>query len=193
MAASASPKPSKPEKGGKTSSLLHAAAVLEVHRNTLSKWIDQGCPVRQRADRARGIEWELSIKEVVDWRMKRAVEDAVSSYQDAGGNISRDEAERRKAVANAITAEIEADEALRAVVSRPDAEADMASFCQVVKTGLSNAASRIASRAASMTSAPEIQDLVQEELNRSFRAAQGELATRWAGERAPTDDSDGED
>lgn len=192
MAASAPPSSGKPEKARNAYSLSHAAGILEVHRNTLAKWIDQGCPVRQRADRDRGIEWEINIKDVVDWRLNRAVEDAVSSYQDAGGNIAREEADRRKSVANAITAEIEADEALKSVVYRHQAEADMASFCQVMKTGLSNAASRIASRAAAMTSAPEIQDLVQEELNRSFRAAQGELAMRWAGDRGPDDPGSGE-
>ena len=35
----------------KTRSLVQAAAVLDVHRNTLSGWINQGCPVVKRADR----------------------------------------------------------------------------------------------------------------------------------------------
>jgi hypothetical protein len=163
----------------KSHSLSHIASVLGIHRNTIAGWLKKGCPSVQAADPARGVEWKLEIPAVFAWRIDHAVKDALASYADAAGGISKDEADRRRAVALAIVAEIEADEALKSVVSRQDAEADMASFCQTLKQGLSNASARIASRATSMTNAPEIQDLVQEELNRSFRAAQGELATRW--------------
>jgi hypothetical protein len=172
---------------------VQAAAILGVHRNTLAKWIDQGCPVQRRADRARGLEWEIIVADVVDWRIRRAVDEATAVYKNDGGTITLELAERRRAIANAITAEIEADEAPGNVVSRRDALDDMVSFCQVLKTGNSNAASRIASRAAGMSSAPEIEALVREELNRSYRAAQSELTERWAGERVPDDSGGGED
>lgn len=183
-AASAPPKGSATESSAKIFSLVQAAAVLGVHRNTLAKWIDLGCPVERRADRARGIEWEISIPAVVDWRIKKAVDDTVAIYGQSDGGVSQEAADRRRALANAITAEIEADKALDEVVSRGEAIEDVTAFCQVLKTGLSNASARIASRAASMSSAPEIQEMVQEELNRSFRAAQGDLSQRWNGDGA---------
>ena len=194
MAASA-PKPSdKSREPRKTLSLVQAAATLGVHRNTLSKWLDEGCPAVTRADRDRGIEWQLEIPSVVDWRIRRAVEGALASYQDDGGQITKPEADRRRAVAQAITAEVEADEALDAVVSRDNAEAVMASFCQVLKSGLGNASSKIASRAATMRSAPEIRDVCHQELNRAFDTAAAELDTMWQGKRGiDHDDADGED
>jgi hypothetical protein len=161
-------------------SLVKAAAVLGVHRSTLASWIDRGCPVDKRAIQSLGIDWQVNIPDIVNWRITKAVEEAVSGYQDVSGGISKDEADRRRSVANAITAEIGADQMLGEVVWRHEAEADMASFCQVLKTGLSNASSRIASRAASIDSAPAIEDLCHSEMNRAFEAAQSELAAAWA-------------
>lgn len=167
---------------------------MGVTRNTLSKWLGEGCPAVTQADRDRGLEWQLEVSAIVDWRIRRAVEDALASYQDDGGNISKAEADRRRAVANAITAEVEADEALNTVVARDRAEAVMAAFCQVLKASLGNAGSKIAGRTAVMKSAPEIRDVCHQELNRAFEAASVELDGMWQGTRSTDhDDSDGED
>ena len=96
-------------------------------------------------------------------------------------------------MANAITAEIGADEALRQVVSRHDAEACVAAFCQVLKTGLGNAAAKIAGRATTITSAAEIEEMTKAELNRAFASAKSELEMRWSNKQEPDDDGDGED
>lgn len=189
MAASAPPSPGGAENARGPFSLMRIAALLDVHRNTVSKWIDDGCPVIQRADRDRGIEWELSLSEVVEWRMSRAVQNAVASCQGEAGQITKEEADRRRAVANAIRAEIDADEALRAVVSRQDAVTDMSTFCQVLKTGLSNMAAKVAARATTMSSATEIEELARGELNRAFVAAREEIALRWFGKREADDDA----
>ena len=183
MAASAPPSAGGAENARGPFSLMRVAALLDVHRNTVAKWIDEGCPVIQRADRDRGIEWELSLAEIVEWRMSRAVQNAVASCQGEAGQITKEEADRRRAVANAIKSEIDADEALRAVVSRQDAVTDMSTFCQVLKTGLSNMASKVAARAATMTSPTEIEELARGELNRAFTAAREEIALRWFGKR----------
>jgi hypothetical protein len=131
----------------------------------------------------RGIEWEISIPDIVNWRIQKAVADAVASLHGENGRISRDEADRRRAVAQAITAEVAADEALDRVVARADAESDLAAFCVLLKTGLSNASAKIAARATSLTSAPEIQELCEREMNRAFDAARGELARQWSSDR----------
>lgn len=182
------------ENGQKTYSLAQAAAIMGVHRNTLSGWIDRGgCPVQKRADRSRGIEWEISIPAVIDWRISKAVEDALAGYQNEDGRITRDEADRRRAVAQAVSAEVSADAALGGVVEREEAEADMAAFCVVLKTGLANASAKIASRATTVTSAPEIQELCEAELNRAFDAAQTELVARWVEGNNGGDGGRGED
>jgi terminase small subunit / prophage DNA-packing protein len=167
------------EEPGQTHSLVQAAAILGKHRNTVASWIEKGCPVVKRADRSLGIEWQISIPAVVEWLVSRAVEDVLASYHDESGRITREEADRRSSVARAIINEVDADQKLDLVVARGDVEADMASFCVGLKTGLSNAASKIAARAAAMASAPEIQELCETELNRAFDAAQGDLVARW--------------
>ncbi|WP_366655334.1 Terminase small subunit (DNA packaging protein Nu1) [Fodinicurvata sp. EGI_FJ10296] len=176
--------------GKRTESLVNAAAILGLHRNTLAQWIKQGCPVVTEADRSQGIEWAICVADVVEWRIRTAVEDALSGYDSGSDRISRDEADRRRAVAQAITAEVEADQALDQVVDRGDAEADIATFCAGLRAGLSNAAAKIASRTVTMESAPEIQDLVLGELNRAFNTAEAELAEQWA--LAATEDGDPE-
>ncbi len=36
-------------------------------RETVARWINDGCPVLRRADRARGVSWLLDPAAVVDW------------------------------------------------------------------------------------------------------------------------------
>src|SRR3954469_2927889 len=108
-------------------SLMAAASILGVHRHTLAKWIDQGCP-GQKLGEGVGQEWEVMIPAVVRWLIDRSVSDALSGYQDTTGKITKDEADRRRAIANAVSAEIQADEALGTVVSRETAEADVTAF-----------------------------------------------------------------
>ncbi|MRI57711.1 Terminase small subunit (DNA packaging protein Nu1) [Methylobacterium sp. DB1607] len=193
MAASAPPSSNGADELRGPFSQKRIAALLDVHRNTVAKWIDEGCPVVQRADRDRGIEWELSLPEIVEWRISRSVQSAVAGYQGDAGLITKEEADRRRAVANAITAEISADEALRSVVSRHDAVADMATFCQVLKTGLANMAAKVAARATTMTNASEIEAMAQTEMNRAFTAAREEIALRWFAKRDAEHDAGGSD
>ena len=177
---------------GRSVNRAELAAICGVTVVTIDAWRQKGCPYVERG--GRGKEWIFDTAAVIDWRLQRAVTDAVSGYQDESGKVSADEADRRKKVANAITAEIEADEALHQVASRHDAEAAMAAFCQVLKTGLANAAAKIAGRATTTTSAPEIETMAHGEINRAFASARSELAIRWTGLREPVnDDGGGED
>jgi len=152
-------------------SLSEAANLLGVHRNTLSRWISaEGCPVVTAADRDRGIEWELNLPEVIDWRIKRAVDDAVAKYADDGVTVSIDEAKRRKTVAEAIVAEVDADEALRRVVAITDVTDQVAQEYAAVRSHLQAVGAKVAGRAVTMTSAPEIQDLVDEAIREALEA-----------------------
>jgi len=167
------------------------AALCGVSLPTVDSWIENGCPFLERG--SRGVEWRFDSAAVIDWRIQRAVEKAV---MDTGGDNSkgrREDADCRRAVANAVVAEIGADEALKSVVSRHDAIADLATFCQVLRTGLSNMAAKIAARATTMNSAPEIEALARKETNRAFAAARLELGRRWLPERDADDEPDGED
>lgn len=167
------------------------ANICGVSLPTIDAWIRKNCPVVERGSRGR--QWRFDSAAVIDWRIKQAVDAATSGLLDKDGKTSKDEADRRRAVANAITAEVEADEMLKSVVSRFDAESCVADFCQALRSGFSNAGSKIAGRAAAMTSPTEIRDLCEAEFNRSFEAAEKDLAEKWSSERDPGADDPGED
>ena len=159
------------------------AGIFAVSTNTISTWVEKGCPYVERG--SNGVEWQFDSAAVIDWKIQRAVESVAMSAGDDSSKARREDADCRRAVANAIVAEITADEALGGVVARADAEADIATFCQVLKTGLSNTASKIAARAATMSSAPEIEVMIHAEFNRGYAAADAELAQRWPGTGEP--------
>jgi terminase small subunit / prophage DNA-packing protein len=86
-----------------TFSLIEIAGLLNVSRGTVDRWLKQGCPFIERADRNRGREWQLSLPDVVEWRERRAVEQAIGDTS----KLDIDEARRRKVAAEAALAELE--------------------------------------------------------------------------------------
>ncbi len=96
-----------------------------------------------------------------------------------GGAISKAEADRRRAVAMAISAEVEVDRALGVAVDRREVEADLSEFTGLLNTGLGNACAKIAARAAVVQDAPTIQQLAETEINRAYTAAIATLADAW--------------
>ncbi|MEI9914895.1 MAG: hypothetical protein WDN29_02760 [Methylovirgula sp.] len=162
-------------------------------RSTVSSWISRGAPVVTRADRATKREWKLSLPDIIDWRIKTAVDDAVAGFVTEAGAISKDEADRRKAVAQARLCEVELDEKIGSVILVADAEDAMADFCLALRSGLSNCAVKSAGRTATMTVPHEIREFFESEINRSMKAAQQILNETWAakkGDGAPPEDLD---
>lgn len=95
-------------------SLSQIAAALDRDRNTIGKWLEQGCPAVERADRATGKSWSLDVAEVVRWLERRSAESAAEKLGGGpDGAVPEAEAKRRRAVAQAIIAESEATEILR--------------------------------------------------------------------------------
>ncbi|WP_279482266.1 terminase small subunit [Aureimonas sp. SK2] len=96
---------------GRQMSLSQIAGALDRDRNTVKKWLDQGCPFVEKADRDTGREWALDVAEVVRWLERRSAE-AAAEKLGAGpdGAVTEGEAKRRRAVAQAIIAEAEAAE-----------------------------------------------------------------------------------
>lgn len=97
-------------------SLKQCAILLNRDRNTVMKYLDQGMPSVEKADRERGVAWVLDLGEVVRWLEERAA-DNVTQRLNGGkeGQINEDEAKRRRAVAQAFTAELEYAESARIV------------------------------------------------------------------------------
>lgn len=162
-----------------THSLSEAAKLLGLHRNTLHEWLREGCPSVEKADRTRGIEWKLALPEIMRWRIERAVADAVAPYSGGGDMITREEADRRRAVAVARVAEIDLDEKLRSVLHVADAKEISAQFAQAVKDGGDTAISKIAARCCQMTDPHEIRTMAEKEWNRGMTAAREELKRLW--------------
>jgi len=173
---------------GRTYSLTETAAILERDRNTLAKWLAQDCPAVTRADRSRGVEWALRIRDIVQWLVDRAVADAVAAAGGDPNRISKDEADRRRALAQAVAEEVGTAQLLGDVINRHEAAADIAAFAVALRAGLANLSGKVAGRAAAMTVPAEIEVFIETELNKAFSAAQEELAEKWADAGA-----DGED
>lgn len=98
-------------------SLVQIATLLNKDRNTVQKWMDNGCPYVQKADKRLNIPWQIDISEVVKWLEERAGNAAAEKFgASTDGSTSEDEAKRRRAVAQAVVAELDMLERLRAVV-----------------------------------------------------------------------------
>lgn len=149
-------------KSARTFNLNETAAILGVTRQTLGRWIDLGAPVITKADRSQAIEWVLSVADIHEWRLNRAVADAVAKFDSPTGAMTKEEADRRRAVAQAIAAEADLDQALRRVVPIADVADLVTKEYAAIRTHLQSVGSKIAGRAASMNSAPAIQELVDE-------------------------------
>ena len=93
--------------------------------------------------------------------------------------MSREEADRRRAVANAKVAEIELDERLKSVASVQHIDDDVTAFCNALHVAMDNASHKIADRTSSMTNAPEIREVCHAELNRALSGAKASLMERW--------------
>ena len=175
--------------GGRSVNRAGLASVFAVSLPTIDAWVRKGCPVVERGGTGR--EWQFDTAAVIEWRTAKAVEDAVAGMGGDKSSVTKDQADTRRAIALAIKAEVEADEALKAVVYRQEVETDILAFCQALRIGLGNASAKIAGRATSMTNAAEIEDLCHGELNRSFEGAKTELAERWSSERSRDGDAAG--
>jgi phage terminase Nu1 subunit (DNA packaging protein) len=160
-----------------TFSLVAAAAALDVHRSTLDGWLKRGCPAAQKADRSRGIDWQLSLGDVMQWRIDEAVKAATPDGDD--GNGSKDEADRRKAWAQARLAEIEVDTQLRNVAEVSHFKELATDMCFMLRAGIENTSAKIAGRACIMTDPNEIREMCRSEFNRTWMAAQSDWNERF--------------
>jgi phage terminase Nu1 subunit (DNA packaging protein) len=166
----------------RTFSIFEAAGLIGVHRNTLMKWINDGCPAVSRGDSKRGKEWEISLPDVWAWREQRLVDEISAQFRDKTGATNEAGYRTRKAAADAIVAEIEAEEALRSVVDVEYVTQRISGFLADLRTKLSALGAKVAGRAATMTSAPAIKELIDQEIRESLRAVNGAERIGTAGD-----------
>jgi phage terminase Nu1 subunit (DNA packaging protein) len=155
-------KPSKPQENSgnpRIVSLQQAALLLDRDRNTVSKWVAQGCPTISVGDKQIGKAWELDLSAVVRWLEDRAAADAAS--EGAGGE-SKEEAERRLKWAQARREELKEEEDARSVVRVDDVSDIVAQEYASVRSALQSVGPKMASRLIGQTEPTIIQATVDE-------------------------------
>src|SRR5687767_15160187 len=88
------------------------AEILGVDVTTIDRMVRRGMPYVQRAT-SRGKGWVFDTAAVREWELQRAVENVITDSE----GISREEAEKRKAIAQAHLAEHDLAEKQREVIS----------------------------------------------------------------------------
>lgn len=157
----------------RTFSMFEAATIIGVTRQTLAKWVNDGCPVVTKGDRSRGIEWEINIADVITWLRQRDIEEISAKYQEKGGLTNEAGYRTRKAAADAVIAEIEAEEALRRVVDVEYVAQKLSQFLSALRTRMTGVGAKVAGRAASMKSPAQIKELIDQEIRESLRTIDG--------------------
>jgi hypothetical protein len=133
--------------------------LVGVHRETLRRWVDLGCPVVKRGGRrSRKGGWILSVPDVVAWRLEQVAREAGAASQ----TVSLAEAERRKKVAKAELAEIALARARTEFVSVTDVGEIVGAEYQVARRKLRALPGRLAVQVRAAGSDEEAEDLLAE-------------------------------
>lgn len=96
-------------------SLKQLATFLNRDRNTVMKYLDQGMPAVEKADRVRGAAWVIDSAEAVRWLEERAAKNVADRFGGDLKTVSKEDAERRDAVAKMIIREVDAAESAKMV------------------------------------------------------------------------------
>src|SRR5690606_23140741 len=94
-------------------SLKPIAESLDRDRNTVMKWVSQGCPFVSKGDKDAGVPWAFDIAEVVRWRERVSAETAVEKI--GSGKQDEESLKLRKMSAGVIILENDAAEAVKLV------------------------------------------------------------------------------
>lgn len=157
--------------------LVQLAAALDRDRNTVKGWLDRGCPAAVKANRATGQTWELDLADVVRWLETRAAESATAAVGaiDDDGFVTKEEADRRRAVAQAGLAELQLEEARQAVV-RVDVALDLvAAEYASVRQAIENVPSTMAGRLATESDPARIQSVLDDAVRSALASLKGEV------------------
>jgi Phage DNA packaging protein Nu1 len=151
------------QRPGRTVNRAELAQTFGVTLPTVDRWVSAGCPFLKRGGNGR--KWSFDTAATHRWLIDRNSADVASAY---GGGPNKEmsiaEARRRKAVCDLLLAEIAADRELRKVVDIEYVAERFAVALHQVKTALMQLGPHVAGRAASMSSAPAIRDLVEREV-----------------------------
>lgn len=155
-------------------SLKQLAELLDRDRNTVMKWVSQGCPFVSKGDRDAGQAWVFDLAEVVKWRERVSAETAVEKI---GGQRQDEESLKlRKMSAGVIILENDAAESVR-LVARVSAMLDLVRKDYVEITGVLRALpDAIASKVESKSQA-RVRSVADEQVRSALNSlkAEGEI------------------
>ena len=125
---------------GQIVNFVDLVALWGISRNTLYSCLRKGCPFIKKADRSRGIQWELNTADVAQWRLDQAVQDVIAETS----NATEDELRRRKLAAETVLAELQTAKARGEVGSLDEFERQVTSAAIEIRTRLQQMAGRVA-------------------------------------------------
>ncbi|WP_262265500.1 terminase small subunit [Microvirga yunnanensis] len=171
-----------PPKNPRHMSLKQVADLLDRDRNTIMKWLERhGCPYVTKAAKGRGEAWVLDIADVVRWMEARAGDAAAAAsippaQGPDGEDNSKEEADRRKAWAQALREEQRLAEERGQLIRQDDAIAVVAAEYADVQQALGAIPSKTATTLASMDDPGEIMNLLGDEIRDALSSLKGEIA-----------------
>jgi phage terminase Nu1 subunit (DNA packaging protein) len=164
----------KKKTGGKQVSARELGTLLGVQRHTVVDWAERwGLPAVQEADRDSGQSWIFDVADVFEWYRQRGVDEAMQQVAGVDGGregdeavaLTKEEANRRKDVAQMVMAEIQADEARERVISVEDVAGIVNQEYAEVRSQLMAVPSKVAPHAAATSKPTEVQDIVESAIN----------------------------
>jgi len=168
--------------------LNETAALLGMSLNTLKSKIEKGLPVITRGD--RGTPWEIDVPDAVKWMVSnrpqvgraRTPEDGPSPTMPTGEfNLPEEQARERHHKAN--IAQMKEAEMSGDLIDRQSVRHACDAAAVIFRSGLENAAPRIAQKARSAKSKPEANTVVQAEVELILNAT-SEALTKAARTRS---------
>ena len=150
--------------GGRVANLSEVAEIYGVHRNTVSSWLKKGCPFIHRADKARGIEWQLDTAAVARWRIDQAVEDSVGDMEQ----VTEAEARARKLRADATISELEAAQKKGELGSIEEFEQQTREIALEVRARLQQLVPRVAPLLMGATSETDAKSILKDEIHQAL-------------------------
>jgi phage terminase Nu1 subunit (DNA packaging protein) len=152
---------------GKSTRVVSAsvlAAMFNVSRNTILMWKRDGCPVEREAAK-KGESDQYDIADVISWRIavteSRVASALIARAPGPSGSLpdgreSKEDADARRARALADIAEVEAAEAIGAVMLTAQVEAQVVAILARASNALGNLPPALARKTAKMSDPAQI-------------------------------------
>lgn len=141
--------------------------LLDVHRQTVQQWLNNGCPVVKRAKRGDKVGHLFNLKAVMEWREARAVTDAIGADHSL---VSMDEARRRKAIADAALAELELAKAKGIVAPLDQFERALMHTFAEIKVNIRNIPHRVVTQLIGETDEIRFKEVMTAEVDQALEA-----------------------